>query len=189
MTKKLSKVTQKDMDAFYEAVKGTKPLVQRKTRLASPRNQSDKRQTSSRFQESFDFNETSDLPPVQSEEFIAYKQNDISNKILRKLCKGQYNVDAIIDLHGLSVDEASVTVERFLQASLSEGLRVVLIIHGKGHHSQMPVLKNKLNLWLRKIDAVLAFCSAMPKHGSRGAMYVLLKHNKEEDLDWIKKTL
>ncbi|MEE9156926.1 MAG: Smr/MutS family protein, partial [Gammaproteobacteria bacterium] len=38
-----------------------------------------------------------------------------------------------------------------------------------------PVLKNKLNNWLRQRDEVLAFCSTRPVDGGTGAVYVLLK--------------
>jgi DNA-nicking Smr family endonuclease len=182
-TKISTSVSKEDIAAFREAVKGAKLHVNEKVRLSAP---DIRRKASSRSlefnEESFNFNESLDLDPVQGEEYIVFKQTGISNKILRKLRKGKYNVDAILDLHGMSVDEAIAAVDGFLQQCLHKGTRVVLIIHGKGHHSQMPILKNKLNHWLREINAVLAFCSAAPAHGSRGAIYVLLKRNSEEIL-------
>jgi DNA-nicking Smr family endonuclease len=53
-------------------------------------------------------------------------------------------------------------------------------VHGKGNGSwqKQPVLKNKLNQWLRQRDEVLAFCSARPCDGGTGAIYVLLKKRK-----------
>jgi DNA-nicking Smr family endonuclease len=183
---KKSKISQEDLNAFYEAVKGIKPLVQKKIRI-SPipphrKPQQPIRRTPSE-NESLLFKETDDLPDVRGEEFIAYKQESVPSKTLRKLRKGQYNVDAMLDLHGMSVEEAKIAVESFLQQCLREAMRVVLIIHGKGrgHQSQVPVLKNKLNHWLRGINVVLAFCSAAPSHGSRGAIYVLLKCTPEEN--------
>jgi DNA-nicking Smr family endonuclease len=164
---------QEDIDAFLRAVKGTKMLNKDKIRLSakptlsykSPKTQMD----TSHLQDNHN------IPLVQGEELITYKQTSISDKILRKLRKGQYNVEAILDLHGMTIEEAKIAVESFLQHCLHAGLRVVLVIHGKGHHSPMPILKNKLNNWLRDINIVLAFCSATPSHGSRGATYVLLK--------------
>jgi DNA-nicking Smr family endonuclease len=54
---------------------------------------------------------------------------------------------------------------------------VVRIIHGKGKSSEgkLPVLKGKVNSWLRQKGEVLAFCSARPNDGGTGAVYVLLK--------------
>jgi DNA-nicking Smr family endonuclease len=53
----------------------------------------------------------------------------------------------------------------------------VRIIHGKGNGSRHrgPVLKQKINHWLRQRDEVLAFCSARPMDGGTGAIYVLLR--------------
>lgn len=173
---KKTKVSKEDLATFHKAVEGTKPLKHDKIRLTPPTPKARKQQV--RFDEDeLNLNESLDVDPVQGEEFIDFKQNSISNKILRKLRKGQYNVDAVLDLHGMTVDKAKSAVHSFLQHCLHQGIRVVLIIHGKGHHSKMPILKNKLNHWLREINAVLAFCSASPSHGSRGAMYVLLKRS------------
>ena len=51
------------------------------------------------------------------------------------------------------------------------------IVHGKGLRSRQgqPVLKVKVNHWLRQREEVLAFCSARPVDGGTGAVYVLLK--------------
>lgn len=159
---------------FYQTVTGVKPLKQEKVRLASPLLNQQTR--ISKEIATFNFRESQEIDAVFSESYLSYKQASVSNKTLRKLRKGQYNVAAVLDLHGLTVEEARQAVEHFLQDCLANRLRVVLIIHGKGHHSQMPILKNKLNLWLREVKEVLAFCGATPTHGSRGAMYVLLKN-------------
>ncbi len=183
---KKTKITGEDLATFQKAVAGTKPLRRdEKVRLA-PRRPRPRRPAplSSESENKFYFSDFDKLEPVQGDEFIEYKQTSISNKILRKLRKGQYNVDAILDLHGMTVEEARIAVDGCLQECLHEKTRLLLIIHGKGHHSQMPILKNKLNHWLREIHLVLAFCSAAPSHGGRGAMYVLLKCTAEED--WLE---
>ena len=68
----------------------------------------------------------------------------------------------------------------FLDRCGHRGARCVHIIHGKGHGSsnQGPVLKNKVNAWLRQREEVLAFCSAQPKDGGTGAVYVLLRRKQ-----------
>lgn len=180
MSKK-SKASQADINTFRKAVKGVKPLVHNKTRLAPSTNIKKPLKPPKYKEEVFDLKESSDLPLVRGDEYIAYKHESISNKILRKLNKGQYNVDAVLDLHGMTTDKAKKAVDSFLQECLHEKIRVALIIHGKGLHKQMPILKNKLNQWLRNIDIVLAFCSAASGHGSRGAIYVLLKRAREEN--------
>ena len=80
-----------------------------------------------------------------------------------------------MDLHGKTVEESKIALSRFLMQCQAKGIRHVLIIHGKGHKMGKPILKNKLNHWLRQIDDVLAFCSATAKEGRSGALYVLLR--------------
>jgi DNA-nicking Smr family endonuclease len=183
MTKKRFPINEQDLAIFQQAMKDVKPL--KKEEKIRPELSKRKKPTKRRYEpetESLNLNESLSLDPVQSEEFISYKQADISNKILRNLRKGQYNVEAILDLHGFIIEEARSAVDNFLQQCLQERIRVVLIIHGKGYHSsQQPILKNKLNHWLRELPSVLAFCSAAPRHGSRGAIYVLLKRYAKED--------
>ena len=76
----------------------------------------------------------------------------------------------------MTVQEAMLALQRFVSRCKASGLKYVLIIHGKGRENSEPILKNKLNHWLRELPTVLAFCSALKKDGGTGAMYVLLKN-------------
>jgi len=182
------KISEEDLAAFQQAMVGIKPLKLAKVRISpvkptiKPKKLYEKMNEKAKgAEEFFHFSESAYLDPVSSEQMIEFKHESISNKILRKLRKGQYNVDAILDLHRLTVDEARVEVGHFISQCLLEKMRVILIIHGKGRHSQMPILKNKLNHWLRETNTILAFCSAAPAHGSQGAMYALLKRTSLEE--------
>jgi DNA-nicking Smr family endonuclease len=184
MTPKKSKPSQADINTFHEAVKGVKPLIHNKTRLAPPASTRRQIKRPSFKEDYLHFSESGETTPsVLGEEFISYKQTSISNKILRKLRKGQYNIEARLDLHGMNITAAKAAVSDFLQECLQKEIRAGLIIHGKGLHSDMPILKNKLNQWLRSAKIVLAFCSAAPNEGGRGATYVLLKHAVKESVD------
>jgi DNA-nicking Smr family endonuclease len=179
---KKTKISEEELSTFRQAVEGTKPLTSNKTRLKppAPRRQPIKQAEPEEF--NFDFSNATNQPTVSGTQELLYKHSSISNKILRNLRKGQYNIEAVLDLHGKITDEAMMAVDSFLHQCITERMRVVLIIHGKGHHTPMPILKNKLNQWLRSISVVLAFCSATAKHGGQGAVYVLLKRTKEENL-------
>ncbi len=101
--------------------------------------------------------------------------------VMKKLRAGKFNVDSTQDLHGLSVEEARLQLAVFLEECRQFGYRHVIIIHGKGFRSQdKPVIKPMVNRWLRQADEVLAFCSAQPKHGGTGAVYVLLRRTRDE---------
>ena len=176
---KKPKITQEDLDAFQRAVQGTKPLIQRKVRLAQPMPRAVKKPVVSSDESSFfDGGDPRDL--VQADDFIEYKSNGVAHKTLRKLSKGQYNVEAVLDLHRKTIEEARSAVNRFLHECLKQKIKSALIVHGKGKPGTSPVLKNQLNYWLRQAEPVLAFCSAAPRHGGKGAVYILLKSLKEE---------
>lgn len=113
---------------------------------------------------------------VESGDEILYRRDAVADTVLRKLRRGGYAIGDELDLHGLTSAEARGAVRDFLGESARRGLSCVRIVHGKGRGSgpRGPVLKNSVNRWLRKHDAVLAFCSAVPAHGGTGAIYVLL---------------
>lgn len=129
------------------------------------------------------------LETLFQEDTIAFLVPGLQKNVIRKLRKGYYGLDAEIDLHGLSSRDAQQQLLRFLHHCIENGQRCVQIIHGKGYNSpdKQPVLKNDINLWLRQHKDVLAFCSAPPKSGGTGALFVLLrlpnKFNSLEDDD------
>lgn len=103
----------------------------------------------------------------------------IQRGVLRKLRRGGFRVSAVLDLHGMNVAAARQALVAFLHSARREHMTCVNIIHGKGKRSSNkgPVIKNKVNSWLRQRDEVMAFCSARPIDGGTGAIYVLLKRN------------
>lgn len=115
-----------------------------------------------------------------SDEYIEGSVSGLNPKLMKRLKKGQFPVQAHIDLHGLTKDEAQRKVRNFLVQSRNLGLRCVLIVHGRGLNSpdSLPVLKERLPIWLNRGPArkiVLAFATAMPYDGGTGAIYVLLR--------------
>ncbi|MGH8281058.1 MAG: Smr/MutS family protein [Gammaproteobacteria bacterium] len=109
-------------------------------------------------------------------EGLFYAKPGVQERVLRKLRRGYYSVGAELDLHGLHSEDARLALAQFLQTVRGRRIRCVRIIHGKGYRSgpRGPVLKQKLNGWLRQRDEVMAFCSARPADGGTGAVYVLL---------------
>lgn len=117
---------------------------------------------------------------ADSDEFIEGAVHGFDANVLRKLRAGEFSTQAHVDLHGLTRDEAKAALERFVQKSRVDGHRCVLVVTGRGLHSkdQVPVLKAGVQQWLsrgRPAKHVLAFCSARPKDGGAGAVYVLLR--------------
>jgi DNA-nicking Smr family endonuclease len=118
-----------------------------------------------------------DASEIETGEELLFARPGIQHAVMRKLRRGEYVIEAQLDLHGQTVAQARTSVWRFLTECKTLGHRCVRIIHGKGRGSEgrLPVLKGKVNVWLRRKDEVLAFCPAKPTDGGAGAVYVLLK--------------
>ena len=101
----------------------------------------------------------------------------LQQKHVRRLRRGQMPIAAEADLHGMRIREALTLLEDFLRDCRADRLRCVRVIHGKGLGSRdgHAVLKWQVDSWLRRHDGVMAFCSAQPRDGGTGAVYVLLK--------------
>lgn len=113
---------------------------------------------------------------LQPETILSYHTGDTTLKQFRQLKKGKILFEDKLDLHGLNVELAKDELIQFIDKSRTNQKKCILIIHGKGkRHGKFPILKNYINHWLIQIPEVLAFHSALPKHGGAGALYVLLK--------------
>lgn len=105
--------------------------------------------------------------------------HNINPTVARRLHRGDYSIQAHIDLHGLGVDAAKHAFEKFLKESLMANRRSLLIVHGRGLSSpRKPVLKTEVFGWLTRgpwSKWVVAFTSARLLDGGAGATYVLLR--------------
>ncbi|MGB0440089.1 MAG: Smr/MutS family protein [Paracoccaceae bacterium] len=113
----------------------------------------------------------------------------MDTKAFGRLKRGKLVPEARIDLHGLTLDQAHPDLMRFILTSHARGLRLVLVITGKGQrhdpYDPMPlrrgVLKQQVPQWLRLPPmslAVLQVAEAHVKHGGGGAYYVYLTRRK-----------
>lgn len=115
---------------------------------------------------------------VETHEHLLFARPGIQRRLVADLQRGAIEVGLEVDLHGLTVEVARRVLAEFLTECGHRKIRCARIIHGKGIRSsgQQPVLKRKINYWLRLYDQVLAFCSATGRDGGTGAVYVLLRN-------------
>ena len=112
-------------------------------------------------------------------------------RVVRKVAGGQIEIDARLDLHGLKAEEARHRLRGFILDRAADGLKIVLVITGKGRTPQASddvissgergVLRRLVPLWLAEHDlrhAVLSFTSASARHGGEGALYVRLRRRR-----------
>lgn len=119
---------------------------------------------------------------VHSNTLLSYCDPSVPSKRFRALKNGQIPWEARLDLHGFKTEAARESLSQFIQIQKQNNKRCLLIIHGKGgHQGSPPVIKNLVNRWLPQFEEVLAFHSAQAKDGGHGAVYVLLKRNRETE--------
>ncbi|QCP50650.1 DNA mismatch repair protein MutS [Trinickia violacea] len=114
---------------------------------------------------------------LDTDESLSYCRPGVSQEVVKKLRRGDWIVQAQLDLHGMRRDEAREALAEFIRESGKRGLRCLRVIHGKGLGSigKEPVLKGKVRAWLVQKAEVIAFCQARPHDGGAGAVLVLLQ--------------
>jgi len=112
----------------------------------------------------------------EADTLLTFGRDRLAHRQFLRLKQGEIPLQARTDLHGFSIEAARDRLIYSLVENQQRGLRCVLIIHGKGgQHGPYSLLKSHVYHWLKQMPEVLAFHSAQPKHGGRGAVYVLLK--------------
>jgi DNA-nicking Smr family endonuclease len=101
-----------------------------------------------------------------------------------QLSRGRKEIDARLDLHGMTQSRAHRALFGFLQRAHSDGLTFVLIITGKGKkgaESERGVLRRQVPQWLSLPEfrsLVVGFEEAHIGHGGEGALYVRIRRAK-----------
>jgi DNA-nicking Smr family endonuclease len=166
-----------DRKAFAEATRGVRRLrPANQAGLEKPRPKPKAKQT--RAARAAILEQTLDGPPaIDGGGDIAFRRDSVPARTFTRLRRGEFAIEAEIDLHGMRLAEASAELKAFLGECTARRLGCVRIIHGKGVRSGPagPVIKPGVHLWLTRFEQVLAFVSAQPRHGGSGAVYVLLK--------------
>ncbi|MGH7947656.1 MAG: Smr/MutS family protein [Candidatus Binataceae bacterium] len=121
---------------------------------------------------------------TETEEYVEGARVGLDPRLLTRLRRGEFAVQADIDLHGMIQADARVELETFVLESVRKGRRTVLVVHGRGHRSPggNPVLKHAAAKWLSHGmlgGHVLAFATARAHDGGAGAMYVMLRRDRK----------
>ena len=114
---------------------------------------------------------------VEAGERLSYLRPGLQSRVLRDLRRGRWPIEDEVHLRGMRAAEALRAAGDFIRVARNEGFRCVRIVHGKGRGSAdgKPVIKGEIDHWLRRHDAVEAFCSARDIDGGSGALHVLLR--------------
>jgi DNA-nicking Smr family endonuclease len=102
---------------------------------------------------------------------------DLDRASFEKLKRGKMEIEARLDLHGQTQDEAHRELSAFIARAQSQGKRLALVVTGKGREGK-GVLRESAPRWLNEPalrNRVLAITQAQPRDGGAGALYVLLR--------------
>lgn len=117
-------------------------------------------------------------PPKPVAQTRPWKKEPLDPRVERNMSLGDVFIEAKLDLHGRTEQEAYNAFVAFIEAQQKRGKRMLLVITGKGGEAGTSVLRANLPRWCTVApfdDDVLAVRTAAPHHGGDGAYYVLLR--------------
>ena len=120
---------------------------------------------------------------LTSKEKLPNKDNKIKKNIGQKVRS--------IDLHGYTLDHANKTIENFITKSYEEKVNKLIVVTGKGLHSQneknpyvsknLGILKYSVPEFIKNdielMKMIIKIEDAKPNDGGSGAFYIFLKNN------------
>lgn len=114
--------------------------------------------------ERYAFQNHTDLP-ASSEKILIQKQVRV-----RTVC-----IESRLDLHGMTRQEAFLTLQRFVLGAQQRRYDWILVITGKGEAQNPHTLRNLLPIWLEQLPQVTGYASAKQRDGGSGAFYVRIR--------------
>jgi DNA-nicking Smr family endonuclease len=179
-----------DLDSFLAEMADVKPMETTNTVALNSKNKETlaqklkRRALEKEIQQDDNGLSVDKVDPVDPHDFLSYKQDGVQEGVFKNLRLGKYQIDTHLMLNHLKFDEARQTLYQTLNDCHERGIRTVLIQHGIGLNSKpFPAfLKSYVNQWLKQIDIVIAYHSALKQHGGLGSVYVLLKKHPNQKL-------
>lgn len=176
-----------DDNLFLQQMQDVKPIkVAPKVALAAPHldktNVQKRRQVATtELEKDKNFLSGEYVEPVDPLAILEFKRDGVQNGVYRNLRLGKYQIDARLDLHNMTVEQARAAVFQFVADCMSYDIRCALITHGKSEGREKPAqLKSCVAHWLPQLDNVMAFHSAQKRHGASGATYILLRKSEQK---------
>jgi DNA-nicking Smr family endonuclease len=159
-----------DAQSFFEFVDDVKPLKQnthhfRQEAKAKPVFEFKEQQlhADSYFSDSYQ--------PLLPHEGPMRWIDDTADKLeLKRLRRGDYQPDLLLDLHGLRQSEAKLELAALIQACIKQSIQCCSVMHGYG----AGILKQQIPIWLVQHPNVKAFHQAPKEWGGDAALLVLI---------------
>jgi len=110
-------------------------------------------------------------PYLNEEGPTRYARSDVPSHELKRLRRGDYVPDMLLDLHGLTQQEAKLELAALLDACRRQRIQCACVMHGHGKN----ILKQRVPSWLAQHPDVQAFHQAPKEWGGDSALLVLIE--------------
>ena len=159
-----------DFESFSELTKGIKPLSQRTHHFKQP--VKSKQQVEIKEQQLHASSYFSDAyqPLLPADGPMRWVNELVDKRELKRLRRGDYVPDLLLDLHGLRQSEAKLELAALIQACIKQNSICCSVMHGYG----TGILKQQLPMWLAQHPQVKAFHQAPKEWGGDAALLVLI---------------
>jgi DNA-nicking Smr family endonuclease len=170
-----------ESEAFLEAMKGVKRVDPDKMRIpGAPREGRGHPFRPGHVPEMDEIlKDEHSLNVINLPEYMEGYVDDVNPLVMEKLRNGEFSVQRVLDLHGLSAGDAHDAFRDFIREAVQVQVCCVKVIHGRGLKSRSaPVLKEKLKEWIVRAmhrKWVVAFASSKMSAGGPGATTILLR--------------
>jgi DNA-nicking Smr family endonuclease len=122
-------------------------------------------------------------PPPTAPELAPGAAPGLDRRTAMRLRRGRLDIEASLDLHGMTRAAAHGALTSFVLAARRRGLRCVLVITGKGLRGEgAGVIRAELPHWLNDPSlrpSIVAYAQAQPRDGGAGAFYVYIRRDRE----------
>ena len=179
MTRRRPELSDEERSLWELVARTARPLRPRRVEPASEASENDALPKTERSSPEPSAREPAQRPPP------AQLPGRIDHKTRSKLSRGTIEIDARVDLHGLTQARAHQRLRRFLEEAQHNGARLVLVITGKGKQeaglSEGGVLRRGVPAWLESSEfrpLVAGFDEAGRRHGGGGALYVRIRRKR-----------
>jgi DNA-nicking Smr family endonuclease len=175
-----------DMELFQQLLGDVTPLKQDTAALShrskvTPGQLAKRAAATTISEQDSDYLTLDNAPMLKPDDHVEFKRSGVQDGVYRKLRLGKYPIQARLDLHRRTLEQARDEIVLFFKQCIRMDIRSVVIIHGKGERSNPPALmKSYVSHWMTQIKDVQCAHTAQRQQGGSGALYVMLRKSQEK---------
>ncbi|MCE9679542.1 endonuclease SmrB [Shewanella sp. AS1] len=175
----MNKEKDEDMALFSALTKGMKPLTQDKRHFREPPKQKRELELKTTQLHADSYFSDTYQPHLPLEGAMRWAREDVDSLELKRLRRGDYQPELLLDLHGMRQTEAKLELAALIQACVKQHCACCCVMHGHG----LGILKQNIPMWLAQHPQVKAFHKAPKEWGGDAALLVLVEIGEHPSWD------